>query len=721
MRLTFRDRFRWSICQLEAMKECLTPKMVRDTLKSMPKDLEQTYSRILRTIPPTHRSFVRSALHWLAFSSRPLLLEELAEAVAIDPDLGYFDPDSSRLLNNQMIVDLCGVLVSTTKLTRSNGMASYPKWLNMKGEIESRGRQNFSSRNEVTIVSLSHYSVKEYLMDDKLRKGDLSRFHMSQDLVNSFIAQCCLLYLLDFNGGEIASHLDFEANPLLEYVARFWTKHWELAGEENSHGPLRLLFQQLFNTKGRHAFANWLNIWNPDEQWNGEFTRSYGEPKQSADLFPQPLYWCAGLGDIAEVKALVEKGADITARHGYFESALGSAAFAGHMEVIEYFLEKGLDPNIQGTRFSNSLQIAVVGGSKAAVQRLITAGADVNAEGGKFHNSLVAASLKQRVDLVELLISNGAKLDMGSQSMGSALYQAAKSGDIKTTAILLGAGANVDGTGSAGESTPLLAAVESGALSVVKMLIAKGADVNQCGEFSDHRYPLIAAAEKGRNLIIRTLLSAGADLNVTGRNGHTALENAIVSRDMDSFRALVQAGIDLNSSSWLTENCFTRAIECSEYDMAKILMQRGADLGRGLIVKAVEKHTEPWVLEALLQKEDINIDIFAEYSGSAVSTALHVAVSKYGNQDAVQLLLDRGAYVNPISQRDYTTPLCIAIRDGNVRGVELLMQHGADIHRTINFSPFEMAVEYACESGSMVLVDKLLGLGVGINQNTEMS
>src|SRR5437763_16993621 len=96
------------------MKKCLTPAMIRAELKRMPETLEQTYDRILQTVPSLHQRFVQSALHWLAFSTRPLLLKELAEAAVIDPDTGKFDPDDSRLVDENLILDLCGTLVSSS-------------------------------------------------------------------------------------------------------------------------------------------------------------------------------------------------------------------------------------------------------------------------------------------------------------------------------------------------------------------------------------------------------------------------------------------------------------------------------------------------------------------------------------------------------------------------------------------------------------------------------
>ncbi|OAQ69595.2 ankyrin repeat-containing protein [Pochonia chlamydosporia 170] len=95
--------FRWAVCQMETMRQCITPAMIRAELKELPQNLDQMYDRILQAVPRLHRQYVQSALHWLAFATRPLLLAELAEAVVIEPE-NTFDPDACRLVEDKKIL-----------------------------------------------------------------------------------------------------------------------------------------------------------------------------------------------------------------------------------------------------------------------------------------------------------------------------------------------------------------------------------------------------------------------------------------------------------------------------------------------------------------------------------------------------------------------------------------------------------------------------------------
>ena len=110
------------------MKKCLTPAMVHAELKRMPETLNQMYDRIPEAVPPLHQQFVQSALHWLAFATRPLQLQELAEAAVVNPEDDNFEPELSRLLDENLILELCGSLVtpSTMRSVLSSAIKGRP-------------------------------------------------------------------------------------------------------------------------------------------------------------------------------------------------------------------------------------------------------------------------------------------------------------------------------------------------------------------------------------------------------------------------------------------------------------------------------------------------------------------------------------------------------------------------------------------------------------------
>ncbi|OJJ43205.1 hypothetical protein ASPZODRAFT_1172467 [Penicilliopsis zonata CBS 506.65] len=63
--------FRWAACQLDTLRTCLTPSAVRKTLQSLPKDLEETYDRILCRITEKSHPLALTASQFLTFSAGP--------------------------------------------------------------------------------------------------------------------------------------------------------------------------------------------------------------------------------------------------------------------------------------------------------------------------------------------------------------------------------------------------------------------------------------------------------------------------------------------------------------------------------------------------------------------------------------------------------------------------------------------------------------------------
>ena len=65
-------RFRWAVCQIDALAKCVKLPMLQATLRSLPRTLEGTYTRILLDIEQEYVRDAISVLRWLAFSARPV-------------------------------------------------------------------------------------------------------------------------------------------------------------------------------------------------------------------------------------------------------------------------------------------------------------------------------------------------------------------------------------------------------------------------------------------------------------------------------------------------------------------------------------------------------------------------------------------------------------------------------------------------------------------------
>lgn len=181
--------------------------MLQKALATLPPNLDQTYDHILNAIDKDYFQYARRILQWLTFSARPLSIDEVAEVVALD---GNRDPafDRDGVLEDPLeVVNICSSLV-----TIANDNDSY---------LGGPPRQ---------VVVLAHYSVKEYLVSDRICVGKAAKYSMREEVCHGTIATSCLGYLLQFQQSELGSDL-LEFFKLARYSAEFWTGHAMEAGE----------------------------------------------------------------------------------------------------------------------------------------------------------------------------------------------------------------------------------------------------------------------------------------------------------------------------------------------------------------------------------------------------------------------------------------------------------------------------------------------------------
>jgi site-specific recombinase XerC len=85
--------FRWVKCQLDVLRNCTTVRDIKKARNMLPPTLDETYERILLDIDRDEWEKARTALQWLIFYARPLRLQEIAEAVVIDPESDSFSAE----------------------------------------------------------------------------------------------------------------------------------------------------------------------------------------------------------------------------------------------------------------------------------------------------------------------------------------------------------------------------------------------------------------------------------------------------------------------------------------------------------------------------------------------------------------------------------------------------------------------------------------------------
>ena len=212
--------------------------MLRTALATLPPKLDETYERIMINIAEKDIGYVIRILQWLAFAERPLSIDELAEVVAInaarDP---VFDPD--EVLEDPLeALDICSSLVT----------------------ISTAG--GYSSTKQV--ATLAHYTVKEYLVSERIQRSRVAHYSMQAAKSHSMIAIACLKYLDQFHGHENILEKKLERYKLAEYSAEFWMHHACRAVDQATETS-KIAFG--FLSGNRAVYLNWLRICCLDTLW----------------------------------------------------------------------------------------------------------------------------------------------------------------------------------------------------------------------------------------------------------------------------------------------------------------------------------------------------------------------------------------------------------------------------------------------------------------------
>ena len=108
------------------------------TLRSLPNGLYETYDRILLKIAAKGDAVAtrtEKILMWLVGATRPLLLEELEEAVMIEPGNSELNA-SLRFIDTTDIITICGSLVEAfsdqyNRHRRYVQLSHYTVWVNL--------------------------------------------------------------------------------------------------------------------------------------------------------------------------------------------------------------------------------------------------------------------------------------------------------------------------------------------------------------------------------------------------------------------------------------------------------------------------------------------------------------------------------------------------------------------------------------------------------------
>jgi uncharacterized protein len=328
-------------------------------------------------------------------------------------------------------------------------------------------------------------------------------------------------------------------------------------------------------------------------------------------------------GNLDEIRALVQKGADVNAAEGDGMTALHWAAEGNHADIVATLVYAGarIDARTRIGAYTPLLVASRVGAAEV-LEILLQAGADVNY-----------------------------RTTTGSMT---ALHFAAAAGNPRAVQVLLDHGAEIDSREGGSDHTPLMVAAANNRLEVVRLLIDRGADVRAVNRAVD-----MAEREQEDNRA-RQL-----------RNQRVAM-----LRDLDqqaNWEARAEAPAQPRQAAEAPaqeEPAQEEAVEEEAEEEAPAPRAEAPSSGfAGAAGARAEGEEETAEARPLSYAELVG--------GHGGFSALHLAV-RQGADEVVKELLAAGADINEPSGGDHSTPLLMAAINGHWDLARYLLEQGAD-------------------------------------------
>jgi ankyrin repeat protein len=282
-----------------------------------------------------------------------------------------------------------------------------------------------------------------------------------------------------------------------------------------------------------------------------------------------PLADAASRADLAGVRALLRRGAEVNAAQGDGMTALHWAASKGNAEMVGVLLKAGASVKTT-TRIDSAtpLHLAAAAGSAPALDGLIAAGADINAVTAPGTTALMLAAAAGSPDAVKVLLAHGANPNARESAKGhTALMFAAAANRTDAVKVLLELGADADAMTTVFDLMDVaMPADRAAAQNAATKAQRDAAEAARRG--NPNTRPTIAGVDRGYE----------DNELVAAQGGLTALHFAARSGHQQTAAALVERGVGVNRlSGGIQASALVFAVVNGHFDVAMYLLGKGAD------------------------------------------------------------------------------------------------------------------------------------------------
>lgn len=687
--------FLWASLVLEILRE--PPESAADDLEkvlaSMPGTLEGIYEDIIEAIPIRRQKSASKILMYLVCAARPLLLSEIAVALAIEPDDGA----------------LVSVIRKVSADIKRHLRLHCGPLLKIVGET----------------VRLVHRSAMDFLQEPLSFKPETFIFYVDSVKSNYTIATACVRYISMLRPADVFEESDGVArnnqSPQMKsevaltqssggafvlYAATYWAYHLRQIGIINDINLLELV--RVLCDEKMPFRLKWLKLCSPDptatslrmaESWGTNpqtvptinILARFGLVSVVQELFKAGtldillsdihgytgLHWAAHEGHDSMVEFLLQNGVDpkLQDRDGY--TALHTAAFSGQESIVNLMLlAKGPEIEMQSNTGWTPLHVAAYAGSENIVKALIRSGANAEANDKHQRSPLHIAAFAGHLPIIDMLLENGCYRQARDLDGETALHYASRLGRDPVIKGLIQDKNDRKSKAKLGR-TALHVAAHAGRDSSISVLLQKRLEVEARDD--DFRTALHVAALAGNDSVVQALLDNKCDKNARDAAGMTPLHLAAEAGHDSTVETLLRGGADCEVRDAQERTPMRLACYKGHVSIIRMLLDHGChgdslDGQERTSMHIAAELGHDYILEVLLQKGCQKIN-FRDQKGL---TPLHVATYA-GHEAAMEVLLHYGCDSNARDDLG-ETPLHFVARSGNDTTVKLLVEGGCDRH-----------------------------------------
>jgi ankyrin repeat protein len=316
---------------------------------------------------------------------------------------------------------------------------------------------------------------------------------------------------------------------------------------------------------------------------------------------------------------------------------------------------------------------AAARGDLEAVEALLAQGADVNAPQGDGMTALHWAAHRGDVSMMETLLRAGGKTGALTRlGAYTPLHLAAEVGWGEVTSLLLGAGADPSALTSTGVA-PLHVAAGAGDPGVVASLMDAGADPD-LPDAASHRTPLMFAAARDRREVVDLLMERGADVAAQSRVVDFAqrgeIDGELQRERTERMKELREAELRA-AGAWVEKAPDKSSLVVNPDDpdvqIAPDTEPHADAVGEGDSEEGGDEEEE--------EAQPMGYDDLVGRQGGL--TALHYAVRE-GHAEVARQLLRGGADLDQPTGGDHSTPMLVAVINGQYDLAREMLEMGAD-------------------------------------------